>query len=78
MKNRLKVFRAEHGLSQDELAKKVKVSRQAIHSIEKGKYTPNLELAFRIARSFNANIEDIFIYEEHECLEIYGPDNEVK
>ncbi|HLC98553.1 MAG TPA: helix-turn-helix transcriptional regulator [Candidatus Nanoarchaeia archaeon] len=72
MKNRLKVFRAEHNMSQDDLAKKTGVSRQAIHSIEKGKYTPNLELAFRIARAFNANIEDIFIYEEQENLETYG------
>ncbi|MBU0615620.1 MAG: helix-turn-helix transcriptional regulator [Nanoarchaeota archaeon] len=68
MKNRLKVFRAEHNLSQDELAKRLNISRQAIHSIEKGKYPPNLKLAFRIARVFQANVEDIFIYEE---IEVY-------
>ena len=71
MKNRLKVFRAEHDMSQEDLAKKAGVSRQAIHSIEKGKYPPNLDLAFRIARVFSANIEDIFIYEEIEDLETY-------
>lgn len=71
MKNRLRILRAEHNLSQEQLSQKVGIARQTIHSIEKGKYTPNLELAFRIARAFNANIEDVFIYEEQDVLQTY-------
>ena len=51
-------------MTQEELAKKVGVTRQTIIAIESGKYNPSLELAFKIARVFNASIEDIFIYEE--------------
>ncbi len=64
MKNRLKVYRAMHDLTQEELAKKLGVSRQTIIAIERGKYDPSLELAFKIARFFKVKIEDIFIYEE--------------
>lgn len=64
MKNRLKVYRAMHNLSQEELAKRLGVTRQTIIAIEKGKYDPSLKLAFKIARFFNVKIEDIFIYEE--------------
>lgn len=64
MKNRLKVYRAMYNLTQEELAKKVGVTRQTIIAIEKGKYDPSLELAFKIARFFGVRIEDIFIYEE--------------
>ena len=63
MKNRLKVYRAKYNLTQEELAKKVGVTRQTIIAIEKGKYDPSLELAFKIARFFGVRIEDIFIYE---------------
>ncbi|MFC1753578.1 helix-turn-helix transcriptional regulator [Thermoproteota archaeon] len=69
MRNRLKVCRAEHNISQDQLASKVGVTRQAIHSVETGKYMPNIFLAFKIARAFHKNIEDVFIYEEHEVRE---------
>ncbi len=64
MKNKLKVYRAMYDLTQDDLAKKLGVSRQTIISIEKGKYDPSLKLAFKIARFFNVKIEDIFIYED--------------
>ncbi len=63
MKNRLKVFRAMHDLTQEELAAKLYVTRQTIVSIENGKYDPSLPLAFRIAKLFNVKIEDIFLYE---------------
>jgi putative transcriptional regulator len=63
MKNKIKVYRAMHDLTQDDLAKKLGVSRQTIISIEKGKYDPSLKLAFKIAKFFNVKIEDIFIYE---------------
>jgi len=51
-------------MTQEELARKVGVSRQTIIAIEAGKYNPSLELAFKIARAFNARIEDVFIYDE--------------
>ena len=64
MKNKLKVYRAMHDLTQEMLADKLGVTRQTIIAIEKGKYDPSLELAFKITRLFNVKIEDIFIYEE--------------
>ena len=73
MKNRIKVYRAIHGLTQEELAKKVGVTRQTIIAIEAGKYSPSLELAFKIARALNAKIEDVFIYDAEStasCLNI--------
>lgn len=63
MKNRLKVFRAMHDLTQEALADRLRVTRQTIISIENGKYDPSLPLAFRIAGLFNVKIEDVFLYE---------------
>ncbi len=64
MKNKLKVFRAMHDLTQEDLAEKVGVTRQTINATEKRKYNPSLELAFKLARLFEVKIEDIFIYED--------------
>ncbi|NJE05240.1 transcriptional regulator [Thermococcus sp. M36] len=64
MKNRLRELREEKGLTQEELARALGVTRQTVIAIEKGRYDPSLRLAFRIARFFGAKIEDIFIYEE--------------
>ena len=63
MRNRLKVFRAMHDLTQEELANKLGVTRQTVVSLEIGKYDPSIGLAFRIARLFNVKIEDVFEYE---------------
>jgi Predicted transcriptional regulators len=63
MKNRIKVFRAMHDLTQEALAKEMRVTRQTILAIEKGKYDPSLELAFKIARYFGVSIEEVFFYE---------------
>ncbi len=63
MENKVEELRKELGLSQDEFAKTIGVSRQTISSIETGKYNPSLELAFSIADFFNKSIEDIFIHE---------------
>ena len=60
MKNRLPVLRAERGWTQADLADKLRVSRQTIVSIEKGKYDPSLPLAFKIAALFDQQIEDVF------------------
>ena len=64
MKNRLEELRRGRGLSQEELAGALEVSRQTIISLEKGRYNPSILLAFRIARYFGTSIEDVFIYEE--------------
>jgi putative transcriptional regulator len=61
MKNRIKVYRALHDLTQEALADKLAVTRQTILAIEKGKYDPSLELAFSIAEYFGVPIEKIFI-----------------
>lgn len=64
MKNRLEEIRKEKGITQEELASKLEVSRQTISSLEKGRYNPSIILAFKIGRFFNLKIEDIFIFEE--------------
>lgn len=66
IKTRLKVLRAMRDLTQEGLAKKVGVTRQTVIAIEKGKYNPSLELAFKISRFFDTTIEEVFIYEEKE------------
>ncbi|MGD9474654.1 MAG: helix-turn-helix transcriptional regulator [Eubacteriaceae bacterium] len=66
MKNRLEEIRKQHGIRQEELAAVLEVSRQTISSLENGRYNPSILLAFKIARYFNMNIEEIFIYEEEE------------
>ena len=60
MMNRLKVLRAERDWSQAELGGRLGVSRHAIIAIESGKHDPSLPLAFKIARVFDQQIEDIF------------------
>ena len=64
MKNKIKVFRAMHDMTQEDLANTIGVTRQTILAIEKGKYIPSLDLAFRIARHFKVNIEEVFNYDE--------------
>ena len=64
MKNRLEELRRSRGLSQEELAGALEVSRQTIISLEKGRYNPSIQLAFKIARYFETAIEDVFMYEE--------------
>lgn len=65
-KNKLKVYRAIGDMTQEQLADRLGVSRQTIIAIENDKYLPSLTLAFKMARLFKVNIEDIFIYEEAE------------
>ncbi|MDN4492246.1 helix-turn-helix transcriptional regulator [Ureibacillus aquaedulcis] len=64
MQNRIKDLRQQHDLTQDELAEKLEVSRQTIISLEKGRYNPSLILAHKIAKLFEMQIEDVFIFEE--------------
>ena len=63
MDNSLKVWRAREDLTQEELAKEVDVSRQTINAIERGKYDPSLELAFKLANRFDCTIEEIFVFD---------------
>lgn len=60
MKNVVRELREARGWTQADLAERLDVSRQTVHSIEKGKYSPSLPLAFRIARAFGTRIEDVF------------------
>ncbi|HRO32615.1 MAG TPA: helix-turn-helix transcriptional regulator [Brevundimonas sp.] len=60
MKNRLKVLRAEHGWTQQELGDRLGVSRQAVIALETEKHDPSLDLAYRIAALFACPVEDIF------------------
>lgn len=64
MKNTIKIERAIAGLTQEELAKKVAVSRQTINAIELNKYAPSTTLALKIARIFNKKVEDFFSLED--------------
>lgn len=64
MKNKLRVLRAEHDWTQEDLAQKLGISRQAVIAIEKEKYDPSLPLAFKIARLFQKPVEEIFRYED--------------
>lgn len=69
MKNRLEEIRKERGITQEELAKILEVSRQTVGSLENGRYNPSIILAFKIARYFEMAIEEIFIYEEENVNE---------
>ncbi|HIS51482.1 MAG TPA: helix-turn-helix transcriptional regulator [Candidatus Onthomonas avicola] len=64
MKNRLEALRRERGITQEELAAALEVSRQTVGSLENGRYNPSILLAFKIARYFGRTIEEIFLYEE--------------
>lgn len=64
MKNHIEMLRKVNGVTQEELAAALEVSRQTISSLENGRYNPSIILAFKIARFFNKAIEEVFVYEE--------------
>jgi putative transcriptional regulator len=65
IRNNIRKLRFHHDeMTQQQLAEEVKATRQTIIAIEKGKYTPSLHLAFRIARAFDAPFEEVFFLEE--------------
>ena len=66
MRNRLEEIRKAKGITQEELANALEVSRQTVGSLENGRYNPSIILAFKIARFFGVSIEEVFIYEEDE------------
>ena len=64
MKNRIKIERAILDITQDDLAKKIGVSRQTINSIEKGRYVPSTVLALKLSTVFNKSIGEFFFLED--------------
>ena len=64
MKNNIKQLRKAAGLRQEDMAKTLAVSRQSIIAIENDKYNPTLELAMKIARLLQLNVEEIFVLED--------------
>jgi putative transcriptional regulator len=63
---KLRVLRAEHNMTQEDLAKQVGVVRQTIAYLEKGEYMPSLGLAWKISQIFNLPIEEVFIFEQRK------------
>ncbi|UCE22944.1 MAG: helix-turn-helix transcriptional regulator [Candidatus Aminicenantes bacterium] len=63
-RTRIKEFRAKHDLTQEDLAKRVKIRRETIIYLEKGKYNPSLKLAHDVAKALNASIDELFIFDD--------------
>lgn len=66
MRNNVKRFREELGLTQKELGERVRVSRQAINAIETGKFDPSIWLAYDLAKLFCVTIEELFQFDEED------------
>lgn len=66
MKNTIKIERALKGITQEDLAKIISVSRQTINAMEAGKYVPSTVLALKTAKYFGKKVEDIFELEDGE------------
>ena len=64
-KNRVRELRENRLMTQAQLAEKVGVTRQTLHAIEAAKYSPTLELAFRIAAVFGVPLDEVFQYDEN-------------
>lgn len=69
MKNRLEELRRQRGITQEELADALSVSRQTVGSLENGRYNPSILLAFKIANYFNVTIEQVFMNPEERSNE---------
>ena len=67
MKTRMQELRARHGMTQDDLAKRVGVRRETIIHLERTRYNPSLLLAYRIASALQSTIEEVFIFEEGDA-----------
>ena len=66
MKNIIRQLREERGITQEELAKVLGVSRQAVNAVETGKFEPSIWLAYDIAKIFGLAVEEVFLFEESE------------
>lgn len=67
MKNQIVDSRKTAGWSQEQLASMLGVSRQTVIALERGRYNPSLPLAFRLTRTFNTSIEELFSYDDDEA-----------
>ena len=65
MKTRIREYRAKHNLTQEKLAEMVGVRRETIIFLEQGKYNPSLKLAYNVAKVLEANINEIFIFDDN-------------
>lgn len=72
LKNKIKEYRTNLKMTQQELAEKVKVSSRTIISLEKGQYNPSIMLAYRIAQVFETTIEELYCLKENKELEDLG------
>ncbi len=70
LQNKLKVFRAMKDWTQEELARRINVTRKTINTIEKGHYVPSTRLALRMALVFGTSVEEIFQLNEAEAAEL--------
>jgi putative transcriptional regulator len=64
MRTRIKEYRSQRSLTQDDLAKKVGVRRETIVFLEQGKYNPSLKLAHEVAKALDATIDELFIFDD--------------
>lgn len=64
--NRIRALRESVGITQADLARRIGITRQTVIAIEQERYSPTLELAFQIARVFDAGLDDVFQYPEGE------------
>lgn len=65
MLNKMKIYRKENHMTQQQLAKEVGVSSRTIIALEKGEYNPSLMLAYKIAKIFNTSVDEIFCLEDN-------------
>ncbi|UCH33849.1 MAG: helix-turn-helix transcriptional regulator [Armatimonadota bacterium] len=66
MKTRLRELRARYDLTQEDLARRVGVSRETIVHLERGRYNPSLRLAFRISQVLHSRIDEVFTFDDEE------------
>ena len=66
MKNKIEEIRKQRGITQEDFAKILNVSRQTISSLETGRYNPSIFLAYKIAKCFDMTIEEIFVFDEED------------
>ena len=66
MQNRIQELRKARKVTQQELADALRVTRQTIISLEKGRYNPSITLAFKLARYFGVTIEELFVFDEED------------
>lgn len=70
MKNKVYEYRTQKNMTQSELSRVVKVSRQTINSIERYKFNPTLVLAHKLSQVFEVSIDELFIFEEDENIDV--------